>query len=134
MGILDGEIASSIYAGFKGKLLSGLIRQRAVPDSGALDDRGDPIDIATTETMLEGFYEDYDASYLARSGLPQDSVKVNIFAKSCPDVTPGRDDLVKLTRAGVEHWFQLRRVRTDPAVALWECIDAFAIPEPESAP
>lgn len=130
MGLLDGDLAESIFRGFKGRLLAGILRQRAVPDSGALDALGDPEDLAQVDTSLEGFFEDYDAAYIARAALPKDSVKVCIFAKSCPDVTPTKDDLVRLTRAGIAYWFQLRRVQSDPASALWECPDAFRIPEP----
>ena len=43
-GILDGKLASAIYAGFKNKLQTGTLR-RAVPSlSGGLDDRGDPFE------------------------------------------------------------------------------------------
>ena len=130
MGMLDGDLAQSIYDGFRGVLLAGIIRQRAVPDSGGLDAHGDPLDLTPTDTELEGYFENYDSMYLARSGLPADSVKVAIFAKSCPAIIPTKDDLVKLTRGGVDRWFQLRRVQTDPAQALWECPDAFEIEEP----
>ena len=130
MGMLDGDLATSIFDGFRGRLSVGLLRKRAVPESGGLDARGDPIDTVPTDKPIEGFYEDLDSAYMARAGLPADSVKVNIFAQSCPGVVPGRDDVVKLTRASVDHWFQLRRVQIDPAGALWVCPDAFEIPEP----
>jgi hypothetical protein len=131
-GILDGSLADAIYAGFKGRLLTGLIRQSEPPVSGALDALGDPIDLATTDTAIEGFYEDYDSAYLARAGIPGDSVKVSIFAKSAPDIEPGKDDIVKLVQAGSALWFQVRRVQTDPAKALWVLPDAFRIPDPDA--
>jgi hypothetical protein len=130
VGILEGSLAEQIYKGFKGRLLSGIIRQRAVPTSGALDTYGDPIDLAPVDTALEGFTEDYDDAFRARAGIPGTDLKVNIFAKSCPAITPGKDDLVKFTRAGVAEWYQLRRVKVDPAGALWEC-QAFRIKDPE---
>lgn len=133
MGLLDGELATSIYDGFKGRLLTGTIRQRTVPDSGALDANGDPVDLASTDVSLEGFFDNYDLAYMKRASLPDDSVKVCIFAKSCPDTTPTRDDIVRMRRAGIDYWFQLRRVMIDPAGALWECPDAFEIPAPEDA-
>lgn len=130
MGLLDGDLAQSIYDGFKGRLSTGVIRQSEVPTSGALDQYGDPADLATTDTALEGFFEEYDAMYITRAGIPKDSVKVNIFAKSCPGITPRKGNLVKLTRGGVDRWFQLRRVQTDPAQALWTCPDAYEIGTP----
>lgn len=130
MGILDGSLAQSIYDGFKGKLLSGIIRQEVAPESGALDDLGDPIDLASTDTTIEGFTENYDALYISRSGLPKDSIKVNIFAKSCDGITPTRDNLVRFEQAAVSTWYQLRRVQIDPAGALWQCPDAFEVPAP----
>lgn len=132
MGLLDGPLAESIYQGFKGKLLTGSIRQRAPAESTALDEYGDPLDLIPTETDIEGFAENYDALYLARSGLPTDSVKVNFFAKSAPGITPSTDDLVRLRQAGVDTWYQLRRVKIDPAGVLWECPDAFEVAAPEA--
>lgn len=134
MGLLDGDLAQSIYDGFKGRLLTGIIRQEAVPVSGGLDGKGDPVELTPADTAIEGFYEDYDAMYLARSGLPKESVKVSIFAKSAPTIIPKRDDKVRLDQAGVETWYQLRRVQTDPAKALWTCPDAFVISAPDEDP
>ncbi len=130
-GFLEGSLAESIYKGFKGKLLTGSIRQRVPAESSSLDEYGDPQAIVPTETPIEGFAENYDALYLARAGLPKDSVKVNFFAKSAPGVRPGKDDLVRLQQASVDTWYQLRRVKIDPAGALWECPDAFVISAPE---
>jgi len=129
MAILDGDIASAIFKGFKGKLLTGLIRQRTVPSSGALDQYGDPIDLEATDTAIEGFVENYDDAYRARAGIPETDLQVNIFAKSAPAITPGKDDIVKFTRGTVDTWYQLRRVKTDPALALWQC-QAFEIEAP----
>lgn len=129
MGLLDYDLATQIYAGFKGRLLTGLIRQYSAPQSGALDSHGDPIDLAPVDTAIEGFTEGYDDAYRARAAIPSLDLKVNIFAKSCPGITPGKDNIVKFTRDGVGEWYQLRRAQTDPATALWVC-QAFAIPEP----
>lgn len=129
MGFLDGSLAQSIYDGFKGRLLTGTIRQSAAPDSGVLDDRGDPIDTVETDTALEGFTENYDDAFMARAGIPGTDLMVNIFAKSCPSITPGKDDRVAMVQAGVTTWYQLRRAKIDPAGALWVC-QAFKIPDP----
>lgn len=129
MGILDGSLADSIFAGFKGQLLSGIIRQRTVPMSGSLDELGDPQDLAPTDTAIEGFTEDYSDTFRARAGIPAGDIKVNIFAKSAPAITPSKDDLVRFTQAGVARWYQLRAKSIDPAGAMWVC-RAFPIVEP----
>lgn len=129
MALLEGDLAKSIFKGFKGKLLSGTIRQRATPDSGALDEYGDPVEVTATDTAMEGFVEDYDDQYRVQAGIPETDVLVNIFAQSCPAVRPSKDDVVKFTQGGTVTWYQLRRVRTDPALALWSC-QAFVIEEP----
>lgn len=129
MGILDGSLASSIYKGFKGKLLTGSLRQLVTPESGGLDEFGDPQDGTPVYTAIEGFVDDYDDAYRARAGIPDTDTSVNIFAKSCPGVTPTKDDICRMRQAGVDTWYQLRRVKVDPAGALWVC-QAFVIPEP----
>lgn len=129
MGLLDGNLATAIYKGFKGKLLVGIIRQHTTPDSGSLDALGDPIEIDPVDTAMEGFVDGYSAFYRAQAGIPETDMKVCIFAKSCPSVTPSKDDLVRFTQAGVQTWYQVRAVAVDPALALWEC-QAFEVPEP----
>lgn len=127
MALLDGDIAKKIFAAFKGKLQTGLIRQISAPSSGGTDEYGDDLDGAPTDTACEGFVEDYDDAYRARAGIPDLDVKVNIFGQSIPTITPGKDDKVQMPTGG--QWYQLRRAKKDPATALWTC-QAFAIPEP----
>jgi hypothetical protein len=129
MGLLDGSLAEQIYAGFKGKLLTGIIRKRSQPESAALDSLGDPLELAPADTAIEGFTENYDDAFAARAGIPSTDIMVNIFAKSCPGIVPGKDDIVRMTQAGVATWYQLRRAKVDPAGALFIC-QAFVIPEP----
>lgn len=132
MGFLDGDIASSIYAGFKGRLLSGVIRKRAEPVSSGLDPRGDPIDYGTpTDHTMEGFTEDYSDDFRATAGIPATDFKVNVFGQSLPGIRLGKDDIGYFTRGSAVEWFQLRNARKDPAGALWTC-QAFSIPEPEA--
>lgn len=133
MGILDGTIAESIYAGFKGKLLVGIIRQQVTPDSGSLDAKGDPIELDPVDTPVEGFVDEYSAFFRAQAGIPDTDLKVCIFAKSAPAITPTKDDMVRFTQAGVETWYQLRRADTDPARALWTC-QGFVILAPQDNP
>lgn len=129
MSLLEGDLATSIYNGFKGKLLTGVIRKRDIADSGALDSRGDPELGVPVDHPMEGFSENYDDAFRARAGIPITDFKVNVFGKSLPGVTLGKDDIGYFTRNGVQEWFQLRRVTKDPAGALWTC-QAFEIPGP----
>lgn len=129
MGLLDGDLAQQIYEGFRGKLLTGIIRQEAIPSSGALDSYGDPIDAQDVDTAIEGFSAAYNDAFRARAGIPEQDVKVCIFANSCPGITPSKDDKVRIDRAGVSTWFQLRKVGIDPAKAMWVC-QSFEIAEP----
>lgn len=125
MSLLEYDLAKSIYKGFKGKLLTGIIRQSVSASSGALDSYGDPIDPVPTDTAVQGFVDHYSAFYRAQAGIPDTDLRVNIFAQSAPDITPGKDDRVRFgTR-----WYQLRAARTDPATALWDC-QAFEIEAP----
>lgn len=122
MGLLDGGLASSIYSAFKGRLLKGELRREVVPESGTTDDLGDPIDGAPETWPIEGFFENYDALFAARAGIPRTDLKVCFFAESLPDgFEPLQDDKVMLRNHLGEHWFQIRNAETDPAVALWEC-------------
>lgn len=130
MGILDAsELATSIYQGFAGQLLSGTIRNYQTPESGALDEYGDPIEISATPQTIEGFTEQYDASYRARAGIPETDLMVNWFSQSAPGVVPVQDSVISMTQNSVVSWYQVRRVGTDPAQALWVC-QAFEIEEP----
>lgn len=133
MGLLDGELAQSIYDGFAGKLLTARYHAHTVPDSGALDALGDPIDTDTVPTACEGFIDAYSAFTRAQAGIPDTDMKVCLFGKSMPGVTPERDGLVEITGpAGsiyAGRWFQIRERRVDPAGALWEC-QSFEVPEP----
>lgn len=137
MGLLDGQLAKAIYAGFKGRLLRGrLLRVEPTGDSGeegVLDALGDPIAEDPTFYGLEGFTDRYSDFIRANAGIPDSDVKVCIFAASLPaGVRPSKDDKVAFTRAGVESWYQLRADATDPAEALWEC-QAYEIEPPELA-
>ncbi len=118
MGILDGQLASAIYAGFKGKLKTGTLRKMVRSESGGLDAKGDPIAAAPVTYGFEGFTDLYSAFYKAQAGIPASDLKVCIFGKSLPaGIVPGKDD--KALISGV--WYQLRQVGVDPAGALYEC-------------
>lgn len=117
MGMLDGDIAKSIYAGFTGKLLSGEVRRKTRPSSGANDDHGDPVDLDTEIWQIEGFFDDYSRFTRAQAGIPDSTIKACVFAQSAPDWTPHKDDMVRL---GTQ-WSRLAGgpLGIDPAGALW---------------
>lgn len=118
-GLLDGQIASAIYAGFKDKLLKGHLRRALT--TGTPDDAGDPVPAGATLYPCQGFTEEYD-DHNRPVGVPETDLKVNIFAKSLPaGVRPLKDDLQSFTQAGVVTWYQLRNAMIDPAGALWIC-------------
>ena len=131
MGLLTGEIANAIYDGFKGLLLSGVIRKVTVGASAALDENNDPQDTAPTLIPLEGFADEFSAFTKANAGIPDTDLKVNIFASSMPGTTPEKDDLVRLDDEdnNTSQWYQIRKVGTDPATALWVC-QSFEVEEP----
>ena len=129
VGLLDGDLARSIYDGFRGKLLSGVIRQSLVPDGTTLDGNGDPQAIAPVLTAIEGFTDNYSKFTQAQAGIPATDLRLFIFAQSAPGVIPRKDSQVRLDRAGVGQWYQLRNASIDPAGALWDC-QAFEIKAP----
>lgn len=130
MGILDGQLAKAIYAGFKGRLSKGRLLRVDIAGSGGLNALGDAVATGSAIYRLEGFSDQYSDFSRASAGIPDTDVKVCIFGASLPKgVRPLKDDRVGLTKAGVETWYQLRRDATDPADALWTC-QAYEIPAP----
>lgn len=122
MGLLDGDISAKVYAAFKGKLLSGVIRQVTAPVSGSLDEFGDPQAGVPLDTPCEGFTDEYSDFFRAQVGIPDNDIKVMIFAKSIPGIVPSKDACVGFARGDVVEWHQLRGPRKlDAAGALWEC-------------
>lgn len=117
-GLLNGQLAQQIYAGFRGKLLRGILWRSSPASSGGLDERGDPLATSTSTWPCQGFVEGYDAVFRERAGIPETDSKVNIFAASLPrGISPQKDDKVQMGGS----WWQLRKVATDPATALWTC-------------
>jgi hypothetical protein len=136
VGLLDGNLADSTYRSFRGKLLSGIIRQ-AVPAAGPLDAAGDPAAVAPKITKLEGFPEGYSVFTRTQAGIPGTDLQLNIFAASMPGVKPEKDNQVRLDRkvAGrvQSQWYQIRGpVAIDPANVLWNC-QSFEIEAPADA-
>jgi hypothetical protein len=128
VGLLSGQLAKAIYAGFKGKLLKAQLRREVIAESGGLDALGDPLATSATLYPCEGFVEGYSAFYRAQAGIPETDSKVNLFASSLA-ARPTKDDKVEIPLASGQ-WWQLRKVDTDPATALWVC-QAFQCKAPE---
>lgn len=126
MGLLDGDIAKEVFKAFKGKLLSGELRRET--SNNTLDEYGDPTDPTISYFAIEGFTDEFSEFYKAKAGIPDSDLKVNIFAQSAPTLTPTKDDKVRFGTS----WYQLRKVNTDPATALWTC-QAFEIEAPIDA-
>lgn len=128
MGLLDGDLSSQIYDGFKGRLLTGEVRRKVRPTSGANDAHGDPLEVDEDQWSIEGFIDTFSRFTRARAGIPDSTVKLCVFAQSAPDWTPHKDDLV---RVGVQ-WTKLTGgpLDIDPAGALWT-LDADRIEAPQ---
>ena len=124
MASLLDKIPKQIFAGFKGKLLAGVLRRPA--PGPLLDDYGDPTTTVVTTYNCQGFVDNFSVFYLAQAGIPLTDIKWNIFAASLTgSLVPQKDDQVQFR----EQWYQIRTVNTDPAQALWFGA-AFAIEAP----
>lgn len=117
MGLLDGDLAKSIFEAFKGRLLSGEVRREAAPVSGGTDAHGDPVEHDLQTFEVEGYIDTYSRMLRAQAGIPDSAIKVCIFSQSSPDYSPHKDDLVRLG----SRWTRLiGPFSIDPAGALWE--------------
>lgn len=115
-GLLTGQLAKQIYAGFRGKLLKGTLRRNYAATSTGLDSRGDPVDTDPQTWPMQGFIDKLSSVFKGREGIPETDSQVNIFAQSLPaGIKPTKDDLALFNG----QWWQLRAVDTDPATALW---------------
>ncbi len=118
VGLLDGQLASQIYAGFRNKLQKATLWRSVAAVSAGLDARGDPIATDPVTWGCQGFHDNISDFFKMRAGIPEDDSLVCLFSKSLPaGVVPQKDDKVNLAGS----WWQLRRVSTDPAAALYSC-------------
>lgn len=108
------QLRAKIAAGFKGKLLIGILTR---VESSGLNEYGDPIEGAETEYTIQGFCDEYSEVYRERAGIPEGDTKVVLIAGLC-ETEPLKDD--KISFAGFP-LFQVRKVKTDPALAHYEC-------------
>lgn len=129
MGLLDGDLAKSIYAGFKDKLLSGQVVRKGGLESAGTDAHGDPIAVNDEVWDVQGFVDTFSRMTRAQAGIPTSMVKVCVFAQSAPDWTPRENDLVRLG----SQWNRLAGgpLDIDPAGALWT-LDAERVEAPSA--
>jgi hypothetical protein len=119
-------LAQQVFNAFNGKLLNGTLWRYVIGDSGNLTDQGDPIEGTPTTWSMQGFVDDFDAAYRQRAGIPEGDAKVSVFGASLPSgIVPQRDDRINMQ----DQWWQVRKVATDPAQALW-VTQSFACPAP----
>lgn len=114
---LEGSLARSLDAGFRGTSLKGQL-YRGVPDEdGGMNALGYANRVQGNIWDCRGFIDntrDYFAGPTSRT-----IITVNIFSKSLEKgtVEPQKDDLAQFRG----DWYQLGEIRTDPAKALWIC-------------
>jgi hypothetical protein len=111
--LLESQLRKAIAKGFKGKLLKGTLWRSGATTVNTL---GDDVPATPQTFSFEGFREDYSQFYRAQTGIPDTDCKVVIIAGLCA-TTPSKDDKLQLRG----QWFQIRRVRGDPAGATHEC-------------
>jgi hypothetical protein len=120
------NLPQTIFAAFNGKLLNGTLWRYVIGESGNLTDQGDPIEGTPTTWSMQGFVDDYDAAYRQRAGIPEGDAKVSVFGASLPSgIAPRRDDRINMQG----QWWQVRKIATDPAQALYVC-QSFVCPAP----
>ena len=128
MALLTGDLAKQMYDGFlkSGILLDGELRKET--PSAAVDEYGDPLAPTISYFAIKGFVSSYTDFIKAQSGIPDSDLKVQFFAKSADGIVPSTDDKAQF----LGQWYQLRKVKKDPATALWTC-QSFAIEPPVDA-
>lgn len=120
------RLRTDLARGFNGKVWSAVIYRPIAVVANGLDPWGDPEPnpsgnpVSGTYSVWsgQGFVDQYSDFFRKTAGIPETDSKVCIFAGSLPNgVAPQKDDKVKIKG----EWWQLRRVSTDPAQALWTC-------------
>lgn len=115
-GLLEGQLAKAIFAGFKGKLLKGSF-VRSTP-GGGLDALGDPIAPTTATYRFEGFEETVSVFFREKAGIPDKDAVFMIFADSIrPRTDVQKQDVVTLRG---KPWRVERVLDIDPAQATYK--------------
>lgn len=112
---LSGSLAKAIGGAFKGLFLDAVLTRYVVPDSPAPDPI-DPPEPVPVEYPCKAIHDTYSDFYRAQGLVEAGDRKVLILATSLT-VTPQEND--KITIRG--ETFSVVMVRTDPALAVWEC-------------
>lgn len=124
MGILNGDLATLAFNSLKDRVLTGTIRRRVMEECPGLDQFGDQRQQATpTDWTVKGFVSDYEEKFRDQAGIPETDILVCILTKSHTNI-PQKEDYVSFDG----QWYEIRKVRTDPAKVTWNC-QAFKITE-----
>jgi len=117
---LVSQIRKQLAAGFKGKLLPGVIRKFIY----TVDQYGDRQTIGYNDYPFKsGIREAFDARYRAQALIPETDVKLLILLGST-SVQPAQADKVQLQGL----WYEVRQVlEIDPATASIS-LQCFAVP------
>lgn len=110
--ILD-PIRASVAKAFKGKLLNGVLTRAT---ASTVDEYGDPIPGTALTFPCEGFPDNYDDAYRKTAGIPETSVKLILIAGNT-GTDPRKTD--KVAFRGIT--YEILRVKSDPALAHYEC-------------
>ena len=108
------QLRAKIAQGFKGQLLAGTLTRRT---SNTVNEYGDSIPGVTQQFTVNGCVDEYDEIYRLRAGIPEGSSKIILIAGLC-DTEPLKDDYIVFPNFPK---FQVRKVKTDPAIAHYEC-------------
>lgn len=108
------QLRAKIAAGFKGKLLVGSLTRVG---STTVDEYGDPVPGATQTFVVNGLVDEYNDVYRAQAGIPETDSKIILIA-GLSEVEPQKDDKITFPNFST---FQVRKVKTDPARAHFEC-------------
>lgn len=122
---LESLIRDKINQGFKGRLLAGTLRRETV--ASVDPEYGDAIPGTPETYSFNGARLEYDERFRMQAGIPENDSNILIIAGSLA-TTPAEDDLLLLR----SQWFQIRKVRGDPANAAWEC-QSFEVPAPSES-
>jgi hypothetical protein len=121
MGLLDGEIATLVGDALDFMLLDGTLRREV---STTVDSLGNPVLSTPATYTFRGFDDEYTAAYRAMAGIPERDIKIVVAGSSIATV-PLQNDKVTIRGA----WYQVRKVVTDPARAVYE-LQSFLIEAP----
>lgn len=115
VSFLEGQLRNAIAKGFNGKLLTGNLSRPGA--ATGVDEYGDPIYTVPFEIPVQGFVDEYNDAYRATAGIPETDSKVCLIA-GLMSTDPQKDDKLKFPGFPL---FQIRKIKTDPAIAMWEC-------------